>query len=114
MLDTVIMFMESFAGFENKYDYSIVGHSGDSHWIPFVDHGLPPKTRKERLRVLQKMLAHSQFCMSGDHTLEATQQAIRNMSQTEADDRYVFVVSDANLRRYGISPRELGIVTCFI
>jgi hypothetical protein len=50
-----------------------------------------------------------QYCMSGDETLGATAQAIKDVAaQTPADARYVFMVSDANLRRYGISPATLG------
>jgi hypothetical protein len=36
----------------------------------------------ERLKLLQEMHAHSQFCLSGDHTLEATQAAIAKVGRT--------------------------------
>ena len=50
-----------------------------------------------------------QYCMSGDSTLEATARAVDDVAkQVHADARYVFVVSDANLRRYNISPARLG------
>lgn len=107
-LETAMMIMESFAGFEQKYDYSIVGHSGDSPSIPFVPFGQAPTDRKARLGVLQKMLAHSQFCMSGDHTVEAVDEAMHQIRSEPADDYFVVVVSDANLDRYRISPRVLG------
>ena len=66
-----------------------------------------------------------QYSHSGDHTLEATDRAIKVPTQTgllmarrrpkytvcvqdvlrkPADEYYVFVVSDADLARYGISP----------
>lgn len=51
VLETSLMIMESFAGFESKLDYAIMGHSGDSPDIPFVDFGSPPADRKERLKV---------------------------------------------------------------
>lgn len=51
MLETSLMIMESFAGFESKLEYCIMGHSGDSPDIPFVDFGSPPADRKERLKV---------------------------------------------------------------
>ena len=54
------------------------------------------------------MIAHSQFCASGDHTLEGTGKAIQKVVEQEADDYFVFVISDANLRRYGIEPSQLG------
>jgi hypothetical protein len=77
------------------------------------------------------MAAHSQFCSyvahthhrtrtrtktlptpktrtrSGDYTLTATELAIRELEKEEADEHFVIVVSDANLRRYGISPRTV-------
>jgi hypothetical protein len=40
--------------------------------------------------------------MSGDSTLEATEAAIQDVLSEEADDHFVFLLSDANLRRYGI------------
>mmetsp|Transcript_23930 Transcript_23930/g.42613 ORF Transcript_23930/g.42613 Transcript_23930/m.42613 type:complete len:152 (+) Transcript_23930:48-503(+) len=93
------------------------------------------------------MVAHSQFCFSGDHTLEAAESAIQNVYETfnDPDERsasfsatgnaaedsdatdgaqsgrrgasagggdpgqhFVFLLSDANLRRYGIDPEYLG------
>lgn len=50
------------------------------------------------------MHAHSQFCMSGDNTLEATQHAIVNLAKEDADECIVVVLSDANFERYGIRP----------
>lgn len=50
------------------------------------------------------MHAHSQFCMSGDYTLEGTEHAIKELSREEADEHFVIVLSDANLERYGIRP----------
>ncbi|DAZ99802.1 TPA: hypothetical protein N0F65_001311 [Lagenidium giganteum] len=108
VLETSLMIMESFAGFENKFEYAIMGHSGDSPEIPFVEFGEPPQDRKERLKVLQKMVAHSQYCMSGDHTVEAIQRSIERVVDSDAEDYFVFVVSDANLERYNISPKKLG------
>ena len=79
----------------------------------------------ERLKVILKMTAHSQYCYSGDTTLEATAAAVRSVAERGGgsdgggggggggggeegaeDDAFVFVVSDANLRRYGIAPSE--------
>ena len=54
------------------------------------------------------MHAHSQFCMSGDTTLEATRHAINTLSKEEADERFLIVLSDANFDRYGISPARFG------
>ena len=68
-LQTAVMIFEAFAGFEHKYRYSMVGHSGDTPCAPFVEYGLPPTNEKERLKVVQRMAAHTQFCMSVRVTL---------------------------------------------
>lgn len=54
------------------------------------------------------MHAHSQFCMSGDHTLPATAHAIESLAQEDCDEAIVIVLSDANLERYGIQPARFG------
>ena len=53
------------------------------------------------------MHAHSQFCMSGDYTLEATEDAILSLSKEDCDEAFVIVLSDANLSRYAIPARDL-------
>ncbi len=50
----------------------------------------------------------SALASAGDHTLEATQIAVREVVKQEADDYFVVVVSDANFRRYGINPIDFG------
>lgn len=60
------------------------------------------------LLFLQTMHAHSQFCLSGDTTLQATRHAITTLAKEEADDRFVIILSDANFDRYGISPAKFG------
>ena len=64
----------------------------------------------EILWLFQTLHAHSQFCISGDHTLEATKHAITKIADDEADERFVIVLSDANLDRYGIRPHQFGDV----
>ena len=54
------------------------------------------------------MIAESQFCWSGDHTLDATRTAMNKISQAKAEQRYVIVMSDANFSRYGIKPAEFA------
>src|SRR4051812_19737519 len=102
--------MESLHSLQNKYKYDISGHSGDSDSIPFTSEKKPPGSEIERLKVLQQMVAHSQFCFSGDNTLEAAQKAIKEVTKEEADDYIVVILSDANLRRYGISPENMARV----
>ena len=55
---------------------------------------------------IQAMIAESQFCWSGDHTIEATRTAIEQVTKDVGDDYFVIVLSDANFSRYGIKPRH--------
>jgi MoxR-like ATPase len=112
-LEATNLIMEAFDGMESRFHYSIVGHSGDSACIPLVNSGDPPSNEKQRMRVLQTMIAHSQYCQSGDNTLQAMEQAITFVSSQNSDDdskSLVIGISDANLERYGIHPRQLGKV----
>ena len=54
------------------------------------------------------MEAHAQFCWSGDHTLEAAKLAVDFLSEVEADESFLILLSDANLERYGIPPPALA------
>mgnify|MGYP006155336489 FL=1 len=63
--------------------------------------------------MMERMAAHSQFCMSGDNTVEAVEMALDDALRATAgpdavDEEYIFLVSDANLRRYGISPSDIS------
>lgn len=110
-METACMLMEGFAtpGAEARLRWDMVGHSGEEVVIPLVAAGAPPANEAERLKVLQRMLAHAQFCLSGDHTLEATRAAVQALeAEEDCDERVVVVLSDANLERYGIPPHLLG------
>ena len=58
------------------------------------------------------MGAHSQYTLSGDNTLKATDAAIDRMvhdkDMDNSTENYVIVVSDANFSRYNISPQRFG------
>lgn len=54
------------------------------------------------------MHAHSQFCWSGDHTLDATRFAVEDLAKEDCDEAIVIVLSDANLERYSITPRKFS------
>ncbi|XP_076231251.1 von Willebrand factor A domain-containing protein c12.2 [Calliopsis andreniformis] len=107
-MEACVMVMEAFSGYEGKFQYDIVGHSGDDYHISFVNHTEPPADNKRRLEVIKTMHAHSQFCMSGDNTLEATQHAIMSLAKEDSDESIVIVLSDANLERYGIPPEQFA------
>jgi len=108
-LESALLVMEAFSGCEDKLRYDIVGHSGDGPEIPFVKLDAIPDNEKHRFDVLKRMLLHTQFCWSGDNTLEAIDAAVKELKATasEHDESMVVVLSDANLDRYGITPREL-------
>lgn len=103
-----VMLMEALAGAEERLQYAMVGHSGEDEAIELVPFGKPPASQGQRLQVVQRMVAHSQFCLSGDMTVEAVQRAVQSITEEDADDYFVFAISDANLRRYGIPPSRLA------
>lgn len=107
-LEAVVLVMEAFEGFEDKIKYDIIGHSGEEFNITFVKQDSPPKDNKERLEVIRTMHAHSQFCWSGDHTLESSKWAVSTVDEEKYDEAIVIILSDANLQRYGIPPSELA------
>lgn len=88
--------------------YDIYGHSGETYREEFVNVDKPPKNNNERLMVLKTILAHAQFCISGDHTFEAAKHHIQAVGEEEADEHFVILLSDANFDRYGLRPTRLG------
>jgi hypothetical protein len=110
MMESSLMVMEALNGFGDRFKYDIVGHSGEDNNVLFVNPAKPPENEKQILKVLKEMAAHSQFCMSGDHTLSATVLAINELGLTseQHDESIVIVLSDANFDRYGIRPEYFG------
>jgi len=108
-LESALLVMEALDTKTDKIKYDIVGHSGESPEIPFVTVDNPPENEKERVNVLKKMIAHSQFCESGDNTIQALESAIKRLENEDGDfdERFVILLSDANLARYGIRPSNL-------
>ena len=111
-LEAALLVMKGFEGMEDRFESTLVGHSGDS---PAISFGDPPTNEKDMMHVPQAIVAHTQYCSSGDFTLEAVEQAIDDISESknedgdqEHDENIVIAISDANLRRYGIHPREMG------
>lgn len=107
-MEVALMLMESFRGFEHKFAYKIVGHSGDGANIEFVTPGKYPKTEKEAFEVINKMKAHSQYCLSGDNTLGAASHSMKEIVEEEADDYFVVIMSDANITQYNIHPNDIA------
>jgi hypothetical protein len=100
-----------------------------------IQHLPNQKTKQERLAVLERMAAHAQYCLAGDHTLEATQLAAQELAAFAASSgasapsapagggnggggggggagaassAFLFVISDCNLSRYRLDPAEVG------
>ena len=110
MGQTAVLLMEALRGFEHKYEYEIVAHSGASAHVPLVVAGRPPTSADARARVVEQLMGHAYSCGSGDNSLAAARRAIGDLARREADERLVFLLSDANLGRYDVSPEELGTV----
>ena len=107
LLSCVVMIIEAFKSFSKKYSLAVYGHSGDAPLIPFVEFGEVPGNAKDVLRILKKMQAHTEYCASGDHTLEAIQMGVDLACKEEAGDYFCFVLSDANLSRYHLSAEQV-------
>ncbi|CAD6193433.1 unnamed protein product [Caenorhabditis auriculariae] len=107
-LEAALMVMTALDGKDEKVLYEIIGHSGDAARVPFVLEKGSPKNDKQRLDVLRSMLAHTQYCMSGDNTLACLETVVKELSsKDDYDESVVVLISDANLDRYGIRPSDL-------
>ncbi|KAI9224602.1 AAA domain-containing protein [Blastocladiella britannica] len=105
-LEAAAMLMEALARVSAaQVVWDFVGHSGDSAAIPLVRAGAVPANEKDRFAVLEQMVAHAQYCWAGDHTVEALRTATDDLARTTADfdATHVVLITDANLRRYGIA-----------
>eukprot|EP00929_Paragymnodinium_shiwhaense_P083487 TRINITY_DN44522_c0_g1_i1.p1 TRINITY_DN44522_c0_g1~~TRINITY_DN44522_c0_g1_i1.p1 ORF type:complete len:1645 (-),score=457.04 TRINITY_DN44522_c0_g1_i1:566-5500(-) len=112
MAQTMAMVLEVLQGREHKFDYAVVGHSGSSVAIPFIEFGRPPTTRAEKARIISAIRSSAGFAVGGDNTMEATELAIKTVVEKEGDDYLVFVLSDANLGAYDITPKGMGELLC--
>jgi len=111
LLETALFFMQALDGLDAEYEYSMVGHSGTGPEAEkLITWGEPPQGAAARLSLLQRMEAHTQYCHPGDQTYEATSRAIQETASRVADERFVFVVSDADLERYGKQPAEWNAI----
>ena len=99
--------MEAFEGVEDQFQYSVVGHSGTGpEALPLIAWGKPPQTPREKLKLIEELRTHAQYCNPGDATLDGTRLGIADCLSKPADEHFVFVVSDADLERYGITPKK--------
>ncbi len=96
-LEAACMVMEAFEGHGTRVVYDMVGHSGETPQLPLVSSTRPPRNDKERLQVLLRMHAHTQFCESGDNTLGAIETAVDSVTRIpDVDERIVIVLRCAD------------------
>merc|ERR1740121_3277462 len=101
--ELVFFLLEAFDGMDQRYDLCMVGHSGSGAQAErFVEWGRPVRGAEERLHIIERMAAHAQFAAPGDRTLEGAQLGVREVVSQPADEHFVFLVSDADLKRYNI------------
>lgn len=48
-----------------------------------------------------------QYTWAGDHTLEAIIAGVTSVADSDSDDFFVVVITDANFERYGIKAEDL-------
>jgi MoxR-like ATPase len=117
LMMATLMLLEGFSGVPSTrgertaLTFDVSGHSGDNAHID-LKRALDGQTsEQDAWRIVQSVAVHPQMCWSGDNTLEAAALATTQLhTQTmKAGDRGIVVlISDANLRRYGIAPREVA------
>jgi hypothetical protein len=69
-----------------------------------------PRNESEIFAVLGKLSAHASFCLSGDNTLPAISEAIKEALREEGDDYLCIILSDANLIQYNLSTSAIATV----
>ncbi|SCV74430.1 BQ2448_8069 [Microbotryum intermedium] len=108
-LETAVMVMEAFARISRKEKYRIdlIGHSGEEVSIPLVPIDTLPAHAGERYKVIQKMALIPQFCWAGDNTVPCIEESVQAVAESDSDDYFCIVITDANLPRYGITPEVL-------
>ena len=102
LLEATLMIMEAL-GDDKRFQLEIVGHNGSSARIPLAAADTP-KDPATQLKILEQMVAHTQFTWAGDSTLEAIELALSSAH----DDELVLIISDANLKRYRIEPEQVS------
>lgn len=60
-MEACVMVMEAYSGYEGKFQYDIVGHSGEDRSISFVNYTQPPIDNKHRLEVIKVIIVKELF-----------------------------------------------------
>lgn len=109
--ELVLFLLESFEGMERRYDFCMVGHSGSGAEAErLVEWGQPPADASARLDIVERMEAHAQYAAPGDRTLAAAELGVHEVLAQPADEHFLFLVSDADLVRYGITGEHVSRV----
>lgn len=82
--------------------------SGSGAPLELQEFGNKPPETSAREEIVEKLYGLALSAAQGDNTLLATNWAVANVTSEEADEYFVIVLSDANLGRYSISPKEFG------
>jgi len=111
LIQAVVLLMESLDEFRTKFEYALTCHSGTSPAMPLNDFGEWP-TLARRKEICNLIHAYARSAVTGDNTLQAAKLAIETVTAMPdpADDRFVVVLSDANLGRYSIRPEDFSSV----
>lgn len=89
--------------------YLIYAHSsGSGAPLKLLEFGHKPPKPEVKRDLVDKLYALAMSAAQGDNTLLATEWGINAITKEEADEYFVVVLSDANLGRYSISPRDFG------
>jgi hypothetical protein len=102
LLEAVLMMMDSLRD-DRRFQFYIIGHNGSSAKIPLVN----PQTSLDeatQLRVLECMVANTQYTYAGDNTVDAIALAVAEATMGEL----IIIISDANLERYDITIDDLA------
>lgn len=102
LLEATLMIMEALKD-DERFQLTIVGHNGTSAEIPLVNTNTP-RDPATQLKILESMVAHTQYTYAGDSTLEAIESAVNEANEGDL----ILVISDANLKRYCIQPEEVS------
>lgn len=101
LLEATLMMMDSMRD-DKRFQLHIIGHNGSSAKIPLVN----PQTALDeatQLRVLECMVANTQYTYAGDNTVDAIALAVAEATMGEL----IIIISDANLKRYDITISDL-------
>lgn len=102
LLESTLMIMEALKD-DDRFRLEIMGHNGSSHCIPLLTTSMN-QDEAVQLKILETMIAHTQYTEAGDSTMEAIQSA---MEKAQSND-LILIISDANLQRYYIEPDEVA------